>query len=190
MSLRLITKSSLYATAEFRISIHKKVYTLGYTVKSREGYLLCYNEVQGYDLSLLVRRCVQEMWGNYKMTRYWGPFYDGISQLLKGHKIPVCIERKNKLPKWCKTRKAKKPTKARQVSSFYFNIRPLFKNVLPFLIFCYGVLWLPFIALVNLDGTDLFKKMVISLVLIVISMKFSDFIEYIAKTKELSDRLN
>lgn len=184
-----ISRSS-YGTLEYRVSTQGNMFTLGYVVTSREGYLLCYNELSGTDLSKIVRRTVQEIWGNFKVTGYTGPFYEGISQLFKGTKVKVCVDRHNILPKWCENKKAKVATGDRESSSLFFFTLPIFRHVLPFLLFVYGILWLPFSALLSNDGSYLFTRMVIAIILIISSHKVSDLIEFTAKTKELSDRIS
>jgi hypothetical protein len=99
-----------YGSIEYRISNNNTLYTIGFVVYSKEGTLLYYNEIKGKDISLLVRRATQEIWGNHQILDQVGDFYDGISQLFKGHKIKTCRDMKNTKPKWCTTSKVKNPT--------------------------------------------------------------------------------
>ena len=74
-------------------------FVLGYAAYDYEDRIIYYNQVIHKDLSYLVRRSVQEIWGN--PTAHWefDRLLDGITMLLNGKKIEIC-KRDNRLPEF------------------------------------------------------------------------------------------
>lgn len=83
----------------YQLSISEGKFTLGYAAYDYEGRIIYYNQVTRGDLAYLVRRSVQEIWGNPDPTSRYGRFLEGISTLLSGKKLIIC-KKDNKLPEF------------------------------------------------------------------------------------------
>jgi len=179
-----------YGSIEYRILVEGKVFTLGFVAYSKDHEILYYNEVSGYDLSDLVRRSVQEIWGNFKVRDYFNDaYYDGVSYLFKGHKLKICKDRENKLPSWADAYKFKAPTKEGALTRGMYPQEVLFRVFLPIVIFLVGVVIIPFSVVYSGDDSFLISKIIFSCVLIRISLKTADKIELERKKKDLIDKI-
>jgi hypothetical protein len=65
-------------------------YTLGYVAYDSANRVIYYNEVTHRDLAYLVRRSVQELWGNPLERGKRGAFLEGIPLLIQGRKLAIC----------------------------------------------------------------------------------------------------
>ena len=181
-------KHVVYGKLELRLTEEAGVFTLGFVVQSLNGGVLYYNELEGKDLSKLVRRAVQEIWGHPFIREDEGPFYEALSLLFKGKKTKICKERKNKLPVWCKGLSFKRPT-GMTLSSPLAVITTIFSGWVPTLLFIYGLLWIPLKAMCLQDGTGLLTSMIITCVLIFVSLKIGDYLAKETQEKKLIDRI-
>ena len=89
-------KKKKYLELTYRLDIQGSIFTLGYVAKDLNNSILFYNELEGDNLAYLVRRSIQEMFGNPCVHSNFGPFYEGITMLINGKKnkvISVIIER-------------------------------------------------------------------------------------------------
>lgn len=87
--------SPLYATrvtVQYQIRMDGDLFTLGYVARDMEGKVLYYDEASSKNLTDLIRRSVQRLWGNPLINppKYSGYFYDGISLLVQGKKTRYC----------------------------------------------------------------------------------------------------
>lgn len=79
--------------------IEDNKFVLGYAAYDYEDRIIYYNQFIHKDLAYLVRRSVQEIWGN--PTAHWefDRLLEGITMLLNGKKMKIC-KRDNKLPEF------------------------------------------------------------------------------------------
>ena len=184
-------KRSKYGTLEYRVSAEGDIFTIGFIARDKNNKILYYNEIIGDDMSLLVRRSVQEIWGNFKMSGYAGSPYAGISYLLKGHKLRVCKDRENVMPDWVKGRRKKKPTSYKESGKFFAFLTPVLRFWIPLLIGFYGTLVVPFRVASGYDSSDfLITKVLVTMALIWFSLKLSHFTERSYKESRLIDKIN
>jgi hypothetical protein len=83
----------------YQLQITDALFTLGYAAYDYEGRIIYYNQVRHNDLAYLVRRSVQEIWGNPACSRDFGELFEGVAMLLNGRKLGIC-KRDNKLPEF------------------------------------------------------------------------------------------
>jgi hypothetical protein len=96
-----------YVRLKYQMSILDTLFVLGYAVYDSQDQIIYYNEVSHHDLAYLVRRSVQEIWGNHTVKgQYPKRLLDGISYLLNGDKIPIC-KRDNKFPEFIRSEDTK-----------------------------------------------------------------------------------
>jgi len=89
-SARPKTKRSTVVTIQYQIKQDKHVFVLGYVARDSNNRVLYYNSFRSFDLSYLVRRSVQELWGNPEVYGDTGPFLEGITMLIQGKKLDIC----------------------------------------------------------------------------------------------------
>jgi len=75
-----------YLELTYRLDIKKSIFILGYVAKDLNNNILFYNEIEGDNLTYLVRRSIQELFGNPCVHSNVGPFYEGITMLINGKK--------------------------------------------------------------------------------------------------------
>jgi len=83
-------KRTGYIRVIYQLTVYKASYTLGYVAYDSSDRVLYYNELTHKDLAYLVRRSVQELWGNPLETAKSGCYLEGISMLIQGKKIKIC----------------------------------------------------------------------------------------------------
>ena len=91
------TKRSTVVTVQYLIKHNLSEFTLGYVARDSNNKVLYYNTLRSPDLTYLVRRSVQELWGNPDVYGDTGPFLEGIAMLINGKKIGIC-KRDNQKP--------------------------------------------------------------------------------------------
>lgn len=94
-------KKKSHVRIRYQMSItHTGMFVLGYAAYDCNNKVIYYNEVSNKDLAYLVRRSVQEMWGNHTTAKqHPDNLLDGISMLINGKKIVIC-KKDNKLPEF------------------------------------------------------------------------------------------
>lgn len=74
----------------YKLTILNNLFKLEYVVYNPSNDILYYNSITHKDLSHLVKRSIQEIWGYpEEKTKYREEFY-GISYLLSGRKLSIC----------------------------------------------------------------------------------------------------
>lgn len=82
-----------YIRVRYQLQVNQssKLFTLSYVAYDKNNAVIYYNETVGIDLSKLIRRSVQEIWGNPTIQGYnKGPYLEGIPMLINGKKLPYC----------------------------------------------------------------------------------------------------
>jgi hypothetical protein len=92
----LIRKSHIRVKYQMCI-ISEVQFVLSYAAYDYDDKIIYYNEITHHDLAYMVRRSVQEIWGNPGVYDNFGPLLDGVSMLINGKKLMTC-KRDNKLP--------------------------------------------------------------------------------------------
>lgn len=77
-------------------------FILGYAAYDYEDRIIYYNSVKHHDLAYLVRRSVQEIWGNPLLKNDRGPLLEGVRMLINGKKINIC-KKDNQFPEFLAT---------------------------------------------------------------------------------------
>jgi len=95
--MRPFIKRTAVFLVTYQVKVTGDMFTLGYVAYDPAGIVIYYNEVSNKNLTYLVRRATQEIWGNPNVVTKSGPFLDGISMLIHGEKLGIC-ERDNKKP--------------------------------------------------------------------------------------------
>jgi len=83
-------KRSAYIRVTYQLSHTKTAWTLGYVAYDPAGRVIYFNEQTHPDLAYLVRRSVQELWGNPDERGKSGAYLEGIAMLIQGKKVKVC----------------------------------------------------------------------------------------------------
>jgi hypothetical protein len=94
----LIRKSHIRVKYQMCI-ISEVQFVLSYAAYDYDDKIIYYNEITHHDLAYMVRRSVQEIWGNPEAHDQYGPLLEGVSMLLNGKKLMTC-KRDNKLPEF------------------------------------------------------------------------------------------
>lgn len=82
-------KSHVRVKYQMRIT-DDNLFVLGYAAYDHDDRILFYNELQHKDLTYLVRRSVQEIWGTPTATKIADPLLEGIQMLINGDKLVIC----------------------------------------------------------------------------------------------------
>jgi hypothetical protein len=79
-------------TVQYQISLTGEDFTLGYVARDMKGRVLYYDEATGTNLTDLIRRSVQRLWGNPVIgsSILMGSFYEGVAMLVQGRKTRYC----------------------------------------------------------------------------------------------------
>lgn len=125
-----------HTLVRYQMSIVGDKFILGYAAYDYEGKIIYYNEFSHKNLAYLVRRSVQEIWGNPTAHFEFDSLLEGVSMLINGKKLAIC-KRDNTLPEFLAHEKSQlKSTKAIQkiedeevrsaavsnITGFYFPI--------------------------------------------------------------------
>ena len=86
-----------FATVRYQLRMSGEMFILGYAAYSSSNEVVYYGEQSHYDLAVLIRKSVQEIWGNPYEQHEAGKLLEGISLLTQGRKLNIC-KRDNKLP--------------------------------------------------------------------------------------------
>jgi hypothetical protein len=134
---------SSYLTVEYRASESEDGWTLGFVCRDRAGKALCWNEESGPDLSALVRRATQMLYGHPQVVGDVGPLSDGLALLVQGRKSGLCASR-NRRPGWMKGEVKHGPSAAYVEAKVEEVVSEGTHTVLGW--------WVPFIAIVAMVG--------------------------------------
>lgn len=79
-------------TVQYHVTLVGKIFTVGYVARDTQGRVLYYDEASDIDLTQLIRRSVQRLWGNHHIdvTVQSGEYYEGVTQLIQGRKTRYC----------------------------------------------------------------------------------------------------
>jgi hypothetical protein len=88
-----------HTLVRYQMSIIDDTFVLGYAAYDYEGEIIYYNEITHKNLAYLVRRSVQEMWGNPIAHSEFDELLEGVSMLINGKKLAIC-KKDNKLPEF------------------------------------------------------------------------------------------
>jgi hypothetical protein len=83
-------KRAAYLRVVYQLQVNRIDYKLEYVAYDSKNRIIYYNAVEGPDLAYLVRRSVQEIWGNPVEKGMKGPWLEGIAMLIQGKKLPQC----------------------------------------------------------------------------------------------------
>ena len=83
-------KRTGYLRVVYQLTVGKGTYKLGYVAYDSIDRVLYYNELTHRDLAYLVRRSIQELWGNPLERGKEGCYLEGIPLLIQGKKIKIC----------------------------------------------------------------------------------------------------
>lgn len=75
---------------KYQISVRADMFVLGFAAYDYSDSVVYYNSLEHKDLAYLVRRSVQEIWGNPKATKHFDPLLVGIPMLIHGDKLALC----------------------------------------------------------------------------------------------------
>jgi len=96
---RPAARRSQLLTIEYRVSEERGVWTLGFVAEDERGREVCWGESDGADLSALVRRSAQMLFGNHEVRGDEGPLSEGLAMLVQGRKVALC-RRLSTRPAW------------------------------------------------------------------------------------------
>lgn len=91
-SVRPLVDRKSHIRVKYQVKIRGGVFVLGYAAYDYSDKVVYYNELEHKDLSYLVRRSVQEIWGNPRATKDFQPMLEGIPMLIHGDKLALCKE--------------------------------------------------------------------------------------------------
>lgn len=140
-------KRQLYLTATYRLEVieltgEDPYFRLGFVVTDYKSRIVYYNELESLNLSYLVRRATQEVYGHPFVLTNKGPMLDGLSLLIQGKKIPLC-KKYNKAPMLMARGKIKKTREVHAVKNVEIGtgegIGVLFGILIPFASIVYAV---------------------------------------------------
>lgn len=87
---RPVPRYAPVVSINYHIELIDDIFYLEYVARDMKNRVLYYNRIQNDDLSHLIRRSTQELWGNPFLKGHEGPFLEGISQLIQGKKLGIC----------------------------------------------------------------------------------------------------
>jgi hypothetical protein len=80
-----------YVLVRYQIKVQRDGFCLGYAAYDSMDRVLYYNKVSHQNLAYLVRRSIQELWGNPNVAGKRGDFLEGIPMLIQGKKLSICL---------------------------------------------------------------------------------------------------
>jgi hypothetical protein len=89
-SARPTIKRAVGITLQYKVSLRGDTFKLEYVAKDTKGRVLYFAVGESSDLTTLVRRSVQGLWGNHTVYGDEGNLLDGIAQLYQGRKAKSC----------------------------------------------------------------------------------------------------
>jgi hypothetical protein len=101
-----------HTLVRYQMRIIDDRFVLGYAAYDYDGRIIYYNEFSHKNLAYLVRRSVQEIWGNPTAHLEFDALLEGVSMLINGKKLAIC-KNDNTLPEFLALEKSQlKSTKA------------------------------------------------------------------------------
>lgn len=98
-----------FVKTTYRLTVSGDMFKLGYITSDYNDEIIYYNELIHHDLNYLLRRSIQEIWGNPEAIKGNKYVLEGISMLIQGKKLDQCrID--NKYPAVIGTKKDLKST--------------------------------------------------------------------------------
>jgi hypothetical protein len=79
-----------YILIRYHLRVKRGTFILGYVAYDHMDKVIYYNQISHRNLSYLVRRSVQELWGNPKATGMGGVWLEGVPMLINGKKLAIC----------------------------------------------------------------------------------------------------
>lgn len=79
-----------FVKTTYRVSFKGDMFKLGYVSFDRNNQIIYYNELIHQNLNYLVRRSIQEIWGNPKSLKGNKHLLNGIPMLIQGKKLEQC----------------------------------------------------------------------------------------------------
>ena len=171
-----------YGTIECRIDTTDTKFVVSYVARDIKGYILCYDTIHGEDLSKIVRRIAQELFGNAYLEHYTGSQYSGISQLFKGLKLKICKDRHLELPSWAGKR-FKYPTRYEQKARLWGILTILVRFIgapalmLFYLYKLYAYMTYAGLHDVPLVSQNFFPSIAVFIISLVVMLKVADALE-------------
>ena len=173
-----------YAKVTYQVTLTDSGFRLGYAAYNKKNEIVYYNEQSHNDLAVLIRKSIQEIWGNPNISRSSGPLLEGISLLTQGRKLSIC-RRDNKLPNFLRSEEVlASPREVESIEGmqkvygfsnklFGYGV-PILSFFIGFLIFCQLVSG---IANENLKGGLILSEIVVIIGLVIASRFLSRWSE-------------
>ena len=92
-------KRTGYIRIVYKLTHGTREFQLSYVAYDSSDRVIYYNQQAHTDLAYLVRRSVQELWGNPLENGKDGRYLEGIPMLIQGRKLKIC-KRDNARPGW------------------------------------------------------------------------------------------
>jgi hypothetical protein len=133
-----------YIRVQYHLTHTEDAWTLGYVTYDPKGRVIYYNEVSNRNLTYLVRRSVQEIWGNPKEKDKSGAFLEGIPMLIQGKKLDICNKdnsRPSILPETAEIKYTNAELAAAERKyAWYRSLNTFFRYILP-IILIFSMIW-------------------------------------------------
>lgn len=152
---RPVMQHKAYVQVVYQVTINGDKFTLSYAAFDYNDRVIYYNKVSHYDLSCLIEKSIQEIWGNPTVFKAGKNLLDGVSMLIQGKKISIC-KKDNILPDFLmstpiKIKDTKEIVTLEMIESSLSTTSNFFSYIAPFAlilsaVFC--LLW----TLVSLEG--------------------------------------
>lgn len=192
-SARPGVKRSVGTIIQYHIELNQNTFLLEYVAKDTAGHVLYYNSIQGPNLTHLIRRSVQELWGNPSIYGNKGAYLEGISMLYQGRKMSICRKENHKpsyLTGYAKDVSiqlaASKVTRGSMTA-----LVPIFAYVLPIL-FGLATLWWTIQCIMEYQSKGIELKYVVGelmiLTLCFISVKIAQYLTHKEHAQSLKER--
>ena len=105
--MRPTLRRRTFATITYQVWMYSGEFTLGYAAYNSKKEVVYYNQQSHTDLAVLIRKSIQEIWGNPYELKETGKVLEGISLLTQGRKLQIC-QRDNELPNFLSSLEIKK----------------------------------------------------------------------------------
>jgi len=194
-------KRQLYLTVTYKLEVielagEEPYFRLGYVATDYKDRIVYYNVLDSHDLSYLVRRATQEVYGHPFILINKGPFFDGISLLIQGKKIPLC-QKHNKVPSFLTSGKVKRTREVHATKNVEIGsgegVGVLFGILIPIVSIVYTV----YISFVAINSYDDYKPWTvgawmihvsISLIVLIVAGKIGTYFKERAEIAKLEKK--
>ena len=178
-------KKALYVCLRVSLDIRENDMVLCYSAQDLKDRVLYYNTLESKDISYLFRRMMHELFGNLEVMGNSGPFLEGISHLIQGKKVSACLEHPK--PFWFSGKEQYKTSNPeaellKQKAHLYSWSANILTYLVPQILLVWGIIINTINALATFStktGGDPYylHKLVITVVLIVLSFKFAQYLK-------------